>query len=232
LSANPLVGHADDFAPWIDDLRAFVAQWKQSSPAPHVIVAHSMGGHLVLRALAEHALTVDAAALIAPMLGFRAPYPDRIGLAVATLMTRIGNPARAAWKASEKPGASMKLRQTLLTHDAARYADETWWHDHLPGTVLGPPSWRWVQRAYASFLALAKPGLLETVATPLLILSTSVDALVDPGAIRRDVARLPAATFHQYGSEAAHELLREVDGVRDDVLRRIAAFFDQTVPVQ
>ncbi len=227
LSSDPHVGHVEDFAAWIDDLSAYAADWTARTAGPHAIVGHSMGGHLTLRALAEARVRVDAAVLIAPMLGFLAPYPDWLGQRVAGLMCRIGDPARPAWRISEKPGSPMKLRQSLLTHDAARYADEGWWRAAVPETVLGPGSWRWVERAYASFRKLARPGFLEAIDTPILILAARDDRLVSTRAVVRDAARLPHARIHVYGADAAHELLREADGVRDDVLARIDAFLDE-----
>jgi lysophospholipase len=186
-----------------------------------------MGGHLLLRALAEHRVKPDAAILVAPMLGFTAPYPDWLGQKVAQLMTHIGDPARAAWRVSEKPGSPLDQRRMLLTHDADRYDDEVWWHEHAPETLLGPASWRWVEAAYNSFLKLAQPGVLEAVTTPILILAASRDRLVSIKAIRRDAARLPGARLHVYGPEAAHEILRESDSVRDDALARIDAFLNE-----
>lgn len=221
------VGHIDDFAIWIDDLAAYYADWIARTPAPHIVIAHSMGGHMLLRTLAEKRIAPDAAVLVAPMLGFTAPYPDWVGQKVGAMMCRLGDPARAAWKISEKPGSPLKMRQMLLTHDADRYADEHWWRVAVPETALGPGSWRWVERAYSSFIGLAQPGLLEAVTTPLLILAASVDKLVSAKATVRAAARLPNATLHVYGPEAAHELLREADPVRNDALARIDAFLDR-----
>ncbi len=230
LSDNPNVGHVENFAKWIADLAAFYRNWSASTPGPHVVMGHSMGGHLVLRALAEGAILPDAAALIAPMLGFNAPYSDRVGHWVSKAMCRAGNPARAAWKIGEKPGSHASFRQKMLTHDDRRYADEMWWAARDPSLFLGPASWRWVECAYASFLDMARPGTLEAVRTPLLLLSTVADALVDPKAIARAAERLPDARLHQYGADAAHELLREVDAIRDDALARIAGFLDEVAP--
>lgn len=229
-TANPHVGHIDDFAVWIDDCAHVFAQWQRETSGPHVIAGHSMGGHLVLRALAEHRIAPNAAILVAPMLGFLAPYPDWLGEKVAGLMCRIGDPARPAWKISEKPGSPLAARRQLLTHDAARYDDEQWWHEAAPETLLGPGSWGWVRAAYRSFLEMVQPGVVEGVTTPVLMLVARHDGLVSSKAAMRDAARLPDCTLHVYGREAAHELLREADGVRNDALARIDAFMDRTVP--
>lgn len=231
FSGNPRIGHVTDFGIWLSDLRQVLAGWQRDTPGPHVLMGHSMGGHLLVRALADGLAAPDAAVLIAPMMGFKAPYPDWMGLKVARLMVRLRGAEAAAWKESEKPGASMQMRQSLLTHDPDRYADELWWRQQRPEVQLGPASWGWVEQAYRSFLSLARPGRLEGIATPLLSLSASADALVSAAAIRRDMARIRGAVLHEYGPEAAHELLREADPVRADALTRITTFLDQRVPL-
>jgi len=217
---------------WIDDLAAFWNEWRAEVPGPRVVVAHSMGGHLALRALAEGRIDPVAMVLSAPMLGFTAPGPRWLLHAVARLMCRIGDPERRAWKISEKPGSGLPGRQNLLTHDPARYADELDWRRQRPELELGPGSWQWVERAYASFEALGRPGVLEAVDTPLLLLATRADGLVSWRAIERAARRLPRAQLVLYGKEAAHELLREADEVRTKVLRTTDDFLDRLAPPQ
>ena len=224
LAADPMVGHATDFAPWIDDLAAFWRDWTATQPAPHVAMGHSMGGHLILRGIAEGRVDPDAVVLIAPMLGLHGrPLPPLWGRRVARMMTWIGAPDRSAWKSNEIPGAGT-TRQALLTHDADRYADELWWKAEKPALALGPPSWAWVAAAYESTLAMATPGAVEHVAQPILFIGSDADKLVDPAAIRAFAARLPHGVLQMYGDESAHEILREADPVREDALARIDAF--------
>ena len=241
LSDHPvtgqLTGHVEDFSVWIDDLAAFWAEWSAERaadgvPGPRVLVAHSMGGHLALRALAERRIDPVAATLSAPMLGFTTPGPVALLHAVAKLMCRFGDPARPAWKWSEKPGQSVSRRASLLTHDSARYADEMFWREARPDLAMGPGSWRWVERGYASNATLFAPGVLESVETPVLLLSARHDKLVDSSAIARAAKRLPRAQLVTWDREAYHELLREADAVRNEVLRRIDDFFDRLAPVQ
>ena len=70
VGGNPDVGHIEDYKIWIDDLAGFYKDWSVRAPGPHIVMGHSMGGHLLLRALAEQRITPDRAVLIAPMLGF------------------------------------------------------------------------------------------------------------------------------------------------------------------
>ena len=233
LSDDPQLGHIEDFSVWIDDLAAFWLEWsaeRADVAGPQVIVAHSMGGHLALRALAEQRIAPAAMALIVPMLNFTTPGPLVLLHAVARAMCRIGDPARAAWKWSEKPGETVSHRANLLTHDPDRYADEAYWRSARPDLAMGPGSWRWVERGYASMRALLAPGLLEAVETPVLLLVARNDKLVSARAIERAARRLPRGQLVGWGREARHELLREADPVRNEALRRIDDFFDRLAP--
>lgn len=231
LGKDPVTGHVEDFSIWVDDLAYLWRRWVAETPGPHVLAAHSMGGHLVLRALAEHRVTPDAAVLSAAMTGINGPPLPLVMLhAAARLMCSVGDPTRPAWKWSEKPGEVPAARADLLTHDRERYADEQWWRDHRRELVMGPASWRWVERAYASWRLLEMPDALEGVAVPVLIVSTSADKLVSHPANLAAAKRLPKGEIMVLGDEAAHEVLREVDAVRDPIMARIAAFLDRVAP--
>nr|WP_243415046.1 alpha/beta hydrolase [Altererythrobacter segetis] len=225
LGADAVTGHVDDFAHWVADLAAFWREWAAERPGPHVLAGHSMGGHLALRAVAEGAVRPDALILSAPMLGFLPAWlPGPVQNLAARLMCRVGDPRRPAWKWSEKPGEVPEGRAKLLTHDATRYADELWWRQKRPELAMGPGSWGWVGAALASMAALYRPGALEAVDVPVLLLSVSGDALVSAPAIARAAARLPRSEQVVFGAEAYHEVLREADPVRERALAAIDEF--------
>ena len=229
LLADPSVGHVGDFEVWIGDLADYWRDWTSRTPGPHILMAHSMGGHLALRALAQGAVDPDALVLSAPMLGLDTPRALRpIAYPVATVLGRVLH-ARRAWKTNEKPGADRIPRQSLLTRDPARYADELWWAATKPELALGPPSWGWVAAAYRSVALLDGSLAVERIATPTLLIGTEGDALVSPAAIRRYATRLPKAEMLMFGHDVAHEVLREVDDVRDAILARIDRFVEAVV---
>lgn len=228
LGLDSYTGHIDDFAAWTADLAELWREWTASSPAPHVLAGHSMGGHLVLRAAAEQLVAPDAIVLSAPMLGFHPAFlPAWLLQGVAWLMARFGDPRRPAWKWSEKPWQPPEDRIRLLTHDAERYADELWWREERPELAMGPASWGWLHAAFDSIRLLQKPGLLEAVDQPVFILEVSADALVERKAIERAAARLPHAQLLRFGRESRHEILREENSVRDKALAGIDAFLDR-----
>ncbi len=205
------------------------ANGRANGAGPQVLVGHSMGGHLVLRAVAERALEPAPAALLlsAPMLDV---LPERVPAALrhalARAMCGIGDPLRPGWRWSERPGEVPRARQGLLTHDAARYADELWWRAR-------GRSWRW-GRAAGAGCAPRWPrsarwpgrGCSRAVDLPIYIVATSTDRLVGARAIARAAARLPRARNAVVRARSAHEILREVDSVRDRALAGIDRFLE------
>lgn len=233
LGDDPLTGHVEDFDDWVADLKHFWDSWVAETPGPHVLAAHSMGGHIVMRALVDGAVKPDAMVLSAPMLGMSGPpLPLAMLHSVAKVMTRIGSPTRPAWKWSEKPGEMPARRRDLLTHDDDRYEDELWWREKRPELAMGPGSWGWVERAYASTRELEAPGAMEKVEVPVLVVSTSNDKLVKHDAGVRAAQRLPKGELLEFGPEAHHEILREVDAVRRRAMDGIAEFLDRVAPAK
>jgi len=231
LGADAVTGHIDDFSTWVADLEAFWQDWKASTPGPHILVGHSMGGHLVLRTLAEGKVNPDAMVLSAPMLGFlNKGMPNALMHFAARVMMKLGDPRRPAWKWSEKPGQVPVGRILLLTHDEMRYADEMWWRDHRPEIVMGPGSWGWVERGYESVRVLNRKGMLESITAPVLIVATDDDKLVSFSATLRAARRLVRGQLKRFGADARHEVLREVDAVRDEALAVIDDFLDRVAP--
>lgn len=214
-------GHIEDFADYIADYRAFYAEWQASTPGPHIVMGHSMGGHLVLRALVEGAAKPDAAVLIAPMLGFKSalPFAERF----ARIMGNVGDSSRPAWKSNEKPYTT-DTRSSLLTHDADRYDDEIFWQTEKPEIVTGPPSWRWVIEAFRSMRELRDNPRLKKMDVPVLMLVAKADGLVDARAALKIGSKLRDARIVTFGKESAHEILREADPVRNRAIGEIDLF--------
>ena len=121
-------------------------------------------------------------------------------------------------------------RRDLLTHDDARYEDELYWREQRPYLAMGPGSWGWVEKAYASIRMLEVPGAMEKVDIPVLILSTSNDKLVKHEAAVRASTRLPNGELISFGDEAHHEILREIPAIRDRAMQAISEFLNRVVP--
>lgn len=213
-----------DFDILIDDLAALIADWKSAGPGPYVVVAHSMGAHLLLRTIIDREPALDAVILTAPMLEVNsAPIPIRIAPDIADTMYWLGFGGWGMWKTPPSmlvPGAR---RNRNLTQSRERYEDELYWWSTDPAMNIGPPSWGWMRAAFRSRAATFTPEKLGAVTVPILIIAAEKDRLVSAAAIREAVALLPNVELEMM-PDAAHEILRDSDPVRDRALARIDAF--------
>ena len=219
------LGNYVTFDALIDDLDALIADWRAAAPiGPHVAVAHSMGAHLLLRAMVDKAPALDAAVLVAPMIGVNSyPMPAWLAPQIAEFMCLVGQRDETVWKLDPAHSRLGGTRNRNLTSCADRYADELFWWEDEPGMNLGPPSWGWLRAAYRSAAKGFTRAKLAGVTIPVLIVATERDRLVSAEAIRNAAAALPSARV-EWVNEAAHEILREVDPIRLDALGRIDAF--------
>ncbi|MEO6218330.1 MAG: alpha/beta hydrolase, partial [Sphingomonas sp.] len=115
-------------------------------------------------------------------------------------------------------------RQALLTHDLTRYEDEIYWQSAKPELLLGPPSWNWLMQAFQSTRRLREDPRLRTMSVPVLMIIAESDKLVNPRAASQVAAKLPDVRVVRFGSESAHEVLREADAVRNRAIGEIDIF--------
>lgn len=217
-------GYVDRFETLVADLAGLVDSWRDGSPGPHAAIAHSMGGHVLLRTLADRRPKLDAAVLVAPMLMINSgPMPPFAAQWLASTASMFGWSGQPAWRQpSPQPAGSM--RQALLTSCPDRYSDELYWWEKHPGFDIGAPSWGWLKAAFASCAALT-PAKLAAVETPVLLIGTERDRLVSAAAIRRAAGQLRRSKLILY-DDSEHEILRERDEIRLRALESIDAFLD------
>ncbi len=221
IGVDPMKGDSPGFDVWRDDLGEIIAWAGARLPAPLQIIAHSMGGHLLVRHLAAGRGGVGRAVLTSPMLGLMAPpFGPWVARWLAALMVGVGRGgAYVLGGGPYRAGAAGEVRQRMLTSDADIHGDEGWWIAQDPALAIGSVTWRWLADAFASLDALAaapKPGV------PLLITSPELDSLVDPAATRARAVAWGAELASFAG--AGHELLRETDHIRHAVLARMTNF--------
>ena len=227
---GPGVGHADSFAPYTADLAAFWHGWVGEGEGPHVLLAHSMGGHFALATMAAGLIRPDAAVISAPMVTIRSPLGQRAGGWLADRLARRGDPARAAWEFSDESRA-VERRRRRLTVGTAEGQDDRWW-ERDDALRLGPPSWGWIAEAFRAGRALERDPRLAGIDCPALFLIAEHDQLVDPRSAYRVAARMPDAEVVSFGRESAHEILREGAAVRTRAFAAIDTFLDARAPAR
>jgi lysophospholipase len=225
LGDAPEKGHCESFNPWLRDLGEIIDWAKAALPGRWFAMAHSMGGHLLLRRLAAGQNDFGRVVLLSPMLGMLAPP---LGPRLASLLARVmvlcgqqlGYVAGGGPRIKAAPGSA---RQTLLTSDPERYGDEAWWVEQEPRLSMGSATWGWLDAAFRSVALLFSRGALAGVRTPVLIMIPTTDRLVDNEATRRAQAMIPQSKLEVVDC-GGHELLREASDIRARVLARATGF--------
>ncbi len=168
---HPRKGHVDDFAAYQRDLDALLRTlpeaFSQTGPSTgsgaRIVLAHSMGGAIALRALSDPAARarrfgtgLAGAVFSAPMWGLAQ------SAAVAWLGRSLARGACALGLArSYAPGGGDRAYvlgaapgRNVLTSDAAQFARMQALARERPDLALGGPTWGWVRAAYGEMDAL------------------------------------------------------------------------------
>lgn len=227
LTDDPRKGHVGRFSDYQLDLAAFVAAADQIGlPGPHVMLAHSMGGCIGLRALMG-AHRFAAAAFSAPMWGILVPGGrDALFARLLGTMARAGLSLRYAPPPASGPLSylqSAPFAGNTLTTDPEAW---DWMRAQLtanPELVVAGPTIGWVAAALAECRALAR---LPSPDLPCLTGLGGHERIVKPAAIESRMAQWPGGTLLRIPG-AEHELLKESPPLRDGFLAAALELFDR-----
>ncbi|HTK84299.1 MAG TPA: alpha/beta fold hydrolase [Patescibacteria group bacterium] len=222
---NPHRRHSAGFGSDVADLQQMLAQHviPRAGRRPLFMLAHSMGGHIGLRHLSEHAGIFACAAFSAPMLGILGTkvIPTALRVPVtATLATLMGTNyvfGGGDWH----PGFRDRQARAVLSGDPPRRAVHNGWCLRDPQLQVGNVTYGWLHEAMVSCATLNGSGIPESIRTPCLIGVAGRDMLVDNKATRAFAKRLPYAQVLELEG-AFHEILME----RDEFRSRFLAAFD------
>lgn len=195
-------GALDRFTDYLDELDVARRQARALAddaklPARDVLLGHSNGGLIVLRALTDptRAPAVDAAVITSPFLGLRLPVSPARKL-LARIASRLA-PALA------QPN---QLKVEQLTHDPDKQRERT--NDTLCHSVATA---RWFTEAMAAQDFVA--GNMARIKVPTLWLVGADDAIADAARTRQLAEHLAGATYHHLAG-MCHEVLNELDRAR------------------
>lgn len=208
---NPHKGYVSDFNDYIKDLHFFVTDViPHDSPAPRILLAHSMGANAGLRYLHDHPGFFDFAVMISPMFGIRTyPFPLPIARKMAIRAIRKGR------SGSYLPGHGnyriLRYRRgNPFTGDRKRFLDESKQIFQNPDLALGGVTFGWLAAAFDSIDLISQPGYAEAIDIPVQIISGTRDRIVDRRAHKQICRRLKKCRFVKIKG-ARHEILKEKD---------------------
>jgi lysophospholipase len=184
-------GYVGSFHEYTDDLRSVMKVAKQLVPGPLVLLGHSHGSLITLRAACDG---VDAKALIvsSPYLALRMKVP-----AWKKLLARVAS--RIAPKLAQPNG----IKADQLTHDKAMQAA----HDADPVNFNVATSRWFVESSAAQAQVAANAGRIVLPSTWLV---GADDPLTDPAQSKRVASTMKNADYHELRG-FLHEVFNETD---------------------
>lgn len=205
------LGHVDDFAEFQRDLQALL-DWPalRALAGPRVLLCHSMGGSIGLRALVDGRLAVDAAIFSAPFWGLglqgAAGALARAGAqaAVALGLGARGAPTGAG-AADRSYAARSDFDDNVLTSDPEHFAWFGAQAEARPDLTLGAPTLGWLAAAFRELEALRAAPVPDL---PALLLLGDGEGVVNTAPIHAWHAKAPHATLTMLAG-ARHEPLME-----------------------
>jgi lysophospholipase len=219
--SNGLKGHIVSFDDPVNDLSTALKLFGDRLPKPHVGLAHSMGGGILLRALQTRRIELDAAAFSAPMWGIAG-----LGKAAKSYVRFVsalgaGRQFAPGVQRRWKPEA---FKNNPVTNDEGRHERCQRLVEEEPRLALAGPTIGWVAAAADATDGFVQPNALAHIRIPILVASAGDDTLVDNASHDAVVAQLANAT-HITIAHAKHEILME----RDEARAQFWAAFDQLV---
>ena len=210
---DPGKGHIDHFSTYMADLRLFLETIvAPDAPRPVLALCHSMGGHIVMREMAENGTGPFSAALfVSPMTALRREAMLR---SVLMLMPEVPSVEdRYLFGTGPFLLLAREFASNFVTHDERRYRFTEDWFAADPRLSLGGPTLGWSRQALRSMAAVHAPGYLERIDIPLLLMTAGEDRLIDARSHAPLVTRLKHGEHFTIG-HARHEIMMETDEIR------------------
>ena len=201
-------GFIERFDMYIDDLRAAADAARQLAPdAPLVLLGHSHGGLITLRALCgDRPIEASHAIISSPYLELQLKVP-----AYKKLLARIAS------KVAPGLDQPSNLRAEQLTQDPAKQAE--WAADQLNFPTANA---RWFTEALDAQAYVAAHASRIQIPTTWLV--GGADPVCVPAATKRIAARVPNATYHDLVG-LRHEVFNETE--RATVFAEVTGVLDR-----
>ena len=225
LGRKAVAVHCDNFDNHIHALEALIneAGWQE---APMHLLAHSMGGHLALRAAHYFGPRIVSLALSAPMI-LPTPKPVRGVLWLARMLKLCGLSRSHVPFTSvpELETATSFVPSNQLTTDPAGFAWQTHWFKTQPDLRRYGATVGWVYAAYHSALkTVLRPSYLAAITAPAVLFQPEDEQVVDKEAIATAAKHLPQGVCVPI-AKARHELLNETPQIDAQMWTELTSFW-------
>lgn len=221
---NPHKGHIDRFESYLADLTWFFDTVVGPGDGETLLMAHSMGGHITLRAVLEGRVRPDRFVLSAPMIDLPVAGIGRYAATgLSRMMTGIGLGGRYVAGSGDYDPAGVKFDGNPLTGDRQRFDAIHAAIAANPAVALGGPTFGWLNATFRSIGVLR--GLSQDLprTCPILLFTAMADTVVSVDAQTAVATALPDCEQVQI-ADARHEILHESDAIRQQFWKAFDRF--------
>lgn len=227
-------GRADlrraDFDSDIADFPKVVAAARQELGAdlPVAILAHSMGGAITFRHLADHAGEYVAAGVTSPLCGL--PVPQKLGSLLARVASGLPSDA-VVFGRNESARVLVEKHHDFLSLDKAHNDMHVAWLKSNPQLEMGRLTYGWVDGAFKLVKPFQDAAFAGRIATPVLAGVGGRDKVVSLPAMRQFLRALPQVQIMDFPT-ARHEILMERPDIRNSYIRAFVSLVDSRLPIR
>ena len=225
LLRNPRKGHVENFSDYGKDLAIFMREIVlPDCPPPYFALAHSMGGNVLLRAACLKDCWFDRMVLTAPMLRLiDLPFSEPVVARLTEVAMFLGLGDAYIPGGGKRATDEQPFKDNALTSDKTRFMRNVSVIEAAPELAIGSPTIGWVHAALDSMDLTGGFDFPTQVHTPVLMLASGNDTVVDSRAIEELAMQLKAGAQIVIDG-AKHEIMQERDGLREQAWAAFDAF--------
>ncbi len=218
-------GYVADYRHYLDDLDILIEREIRPRGANRLIaLAHSMGGHVVLRYLKERPAVFERAVLTSPLVDIHLEgLSARLVRPLTRLAVAMGLARRYTVGSGDYEASARRFAGNRLTSDPERFMIEPRAVSNNPDLALGGVTYGWLAATLESIDQVQDPAFAAGIATPLMIITAGDDRVVSNRAQSAICARIPGCVRKTIPG-ARHEILFESDPIRGEFWRYFERF--------
>jgi lysophospholipase len=220
---NRAKGHISSFRLYDDDLEAVLDLVQRQCPQPYYAIAHSTGGHILLRSLIGKPF-FKKVVITAPLLGFvYGKWPRSIAYFLSSVALAAGLGKAYLLGYASGPFILKNLKENPLTSDMKRWNRDKRMLEAHPELGVGGPTFGWFNAALRSLSQLESRRYVKGLNCPAMIVLAGRERIVDNAATNRFIDRTPGIAKVTINS-SLHEILMENDSVRGEFFAVFESF--------
>ncbi|WP_316860229.1 alpha/beta hydrolase [uncultured Cohaesibacter sp.] len=234
LIPNQNKGYVRKFSDYGKDLEQFIKKvMLPDCPPPHFVLAHSMGGLVLLSNLPRLRTMIERAVLSAPLIEIATSHKRLMGLKiqqsgirkVSAFLRLFGQGAMFMPGVSSSPFDPQGFYSNAVTSDGPRYDRNRQFLIDFPKLAIGGPTVQWVHETCKVIDKLQSSDFQATIHTPTLIVTAGQDTVVN--SLASEYFARTTRSVNSVGiAGSKHELMME----RDMIRQQFWAAFDSFIP--